>query len=73
MFGFHAVYGRRHSLPDLRGYPKPKRPDISKYEATQTLDPDTALRLLEESLPCFTPVPVPKATAQDDEDQPAAA
>jgi hypothetical protein len=55
------------------GHPKPKRPDVSKYEATQTFDPDTALRLLEESLSYFTPVPVPKATAQDYEDLPVVA
>lgn len=46
---------------------------MSKSETTQTLDPDTALRLLAESLSCFTPIPVPKATAQDYEDLPVAA
>ena len=46
---------------------------MSKSETTQTPDPDTASRLLEESLSCFTPIPVPKATAQDYEDLPVAA
>ncbi|WP_420395860.1 hypothetical protein [Nioella sp.] len=46
---------------------------MSKSETTQTIDSDTALRLLEESLSYFTPIPVPKATAQDYEDLPAVA
>lgn len=46
---------------------------MSKSETTRAIDPETALRLLEESLSYFTPIPVPKATAQDYEDLPVAA
>jgi hypothetical protein len=67
-----TAHDRPYSDPQ-GGHPKPKRRDMSKSETTQTLDPDTALRLLEESLSYFTPIPVPKATAQDYEDLPVAA
>ncbi|MGI3186192.1 hypothetical protein [Nioella aestuarii] len=46
---------------------------MSKLQTAHPIDPDEALRLLEESLSYFTPVPVPRATAQDYEDLPVAA
>lgn len=46
---------------------------MSKNAPTPAFDADEALRLLEESLSYYSPVPLRKATWQDYEDLPLAA